>query len=173
MIKKSLVFIFTGLLFGTLLGGLILFSSSAPKKGPVIGSAVEDFQLPGLNEQTVSLSQYRGKIVLLNFWATWCVPCKEEMPLLQRIYQSSGDKLVVIGINSQESEKDVQEFLDENQISFPIGLDASGELSRKFLINGYPTTFLIDSKGILRNLHIGELKEDLLLGYLSELGNQQ
>ena len=64
------------------------------------------------------------------------------------------------------------EFLDENQISFPIGLDASGELSRKFLINGYPTTFLIDSKGILRNLHIGELKEDLLLGYLSELGNQ-
>ncbi len=162
----------SGLLFGALLGGLILLSSAAPKQGPVIGSKVDDFSLPGIETQTVSLSQYRGKIIVLNFWATWCVPCKDEMPLLEKVYQSSGDKLVVIGVNSQESKSDVQKFIDQYQITFPIALDASGELTRKFLVNGYPTTFLIDSNGVMRNLHIGELREDLLKGYISEMGVQ-
>jgi cytochrome c biogenesis protein CcmG/thiol:disulfide interchange protein DsbE len=172
LIKKGLVFIFTGLLLGTVLGGLVIFSSAAPKRGPVIGSMLEDFVLPGINKQTISLNQYRGKTIILNFWATWCVPCKDEMPLLQSIYQTSGEKLVVIGVNSQESEGDVQRFIDQNFINFPIALDASGEITRKFQINGYPTTFLIDSKGILRNLHIGVLREDLLQSYLAELGVQ-
>jgi thiol-disulfide isomerase/thioredoxin len=172
LLKKSLVFIVAGLLLGALLGGLILFSNATPKQGPVIGSKVDDFSLPGLDAQPVSLSQFRGKIILLNFWATWCVPCQAEMPLLQKTYQSSGGKLVVIGVNSQESETDVKNFIAQNQITFPIALDDSGEITRKFLINGYPTTFMIDSSGILRNLHIGELKEDILQKYLSELGAQ-
>ena len=172
MIKKSLIFILTGLLLGAILGGLVLFSSAAPKQGPVIGSEVGDFALPGIEGQSISLSQYRGKAILLNFWATWCVPCKDEMPLLQEVFDSHSDQLVVIGVNSQESEIDVQRFISENGISFPIALDESGEIARKFLVNGYPTTFLIDQKGVLRNLHIGELRVDILKGYLAELGVQ-
>ncbi len=154
------------------MGGLVLFSSAAPKHGPTIGSEIDDFDLPGIDGQTISLSQYRGKIILLNFWATWCEPCKNEMPLLQGIYDSHSDQLVVIGVNSQENESDVQRFTLQNNISFPIALDASGELVRKFLVNGYPTTFMIDSQGVLRNLHIGELKPNILQGYLAELGVQ-
>ena len=88
------------------------------------------------------------------------------MPLLQGIYDSHSDQLVVIGVNSQENESDVQRFTLQNNISFPIALDASGELVRKFLVNGYPTTFMIDSQGVLRNLHIGELKAKYFAGII-------
>ncbi len=172
MIKKSVLFVFTGLLFGALLGGAILLSSKTPNKGAVVGSKVDDFNLPGIDAESISLSQFRGKIIVLNFWATWCIPCKEEMPLLEGIYQTFGEKLVVIGVNAQESESEIRSFIDQNQITFPIVFDSSGELARKFLINGYPTTFFLDSAGILRNLHIGELREDILRGYLLELGVQ-
>lgn len=173
LIKKSVIFVFTGLLIGAFLGGVILLSSKTSNKGPVIGSKVDDFTLPGIGTNAISLSQFRGKIIVLNFWATWCIPCKKEMPLLEGIYQTLGDNLVVIGVNAQESESEIRNFIDQNQITFPIVVDTSGELARKFLINGYPTTFFLDSAGILRNLHIGEMREDILRGYLVELGVQQ
>ncbi len=157
-------------MIGTLLGAMILMTGTASRQGPVIGNQVDDFSLPGLQNQTIQLSQFRGKAVILNFWATWCVPCKDEMPLLQKYYDLSRSSVVVIGINSQEQAPDVKAYIDANQISFPIALDLSGEITRKFLINGYPTSFFIDAKGILRDEHIGALRDDLLRGYLQAVG---
>jgi len=168
--KKVLLLILAGLMIGTLLGSMILITGTASRPGPVIGTQVDDFSLPGLQNQTIQLSQYRGKAVILNFWATWCVPCKDEMLLLQKYSDQMHSLLVVIGINSSEQAPDVAAFVAANQIKFPIALDLSGEITRKFMINGYPTSFFVDAKGILRDEHIGALRDDLIRGYLQAVG---
>jgi cytochrome c biogenesis protein CcmG, thiol:disulfide interchange protein DsbE len=168
--RKLFVFILVGLIFGVSLGAAILVSGSTSRPGPEIGTQVDDFSLPGIQAQPIKLSDFRGKAVVLNFWATWCIPCKDEMPLLQKYADSLGSSVVVIGINSQEQAPDVKAYIEANAIRFPIALDLSGEITRRFQINGYPTTFFVDQKGILRGEHIGALREDLLLGYLQGLG---
>jgi thiol-disulfide isomerase/thioredoxin len=167
---KGLYFLAAGLLVGVSLGALILSAGSSVRRAPSVGEAVEEITFQGLQQQQMRLSQFRGKVVVLNFWATWCVPCKDEMPLLQGKYESQRDKIVIIGINSQESEADVKTYLENNQITFPIALDDSGELARKFMIQGYPTTYFLDESGIIRAEHIGALNEKLLTGYLQTAG---
>ena len=121
--RKLLVFILVGLVIGVSLGATILVSGSTSKPGPEIGAQVDDFTLPGIQSQPIKLSDFRGKAVILNFWATWCIPCKDEMPLLQKYADSLGSSIVVIGINSQEQAPDVKAYLEANNIHFPIALD--------------------------------------------------
>lgn len=168
--RKLLIFLLVGLVFGVGLGAAILVSGSSSKPGPEIGAQVDDFSLPGIQAPSIKLSDFRGKVVVLNFWATWCIPCKDEMPLLQKYADALGSSVVVIGINSQEQAPDVKAYIEANHIRFPIALDLSGEITRRFQINGYPTTFFVNQKGILRSEHIGALREDLLLGYLQGVG---
>lgn len=155
---------------GCLLGTLVLFSGTSPKPGPTIGSAAQEFRLPGIHQAEISLQQFKGKVVVLNFWATWCAPCQEEMPVLEGVSKTFGDRIVVVGVNSQESESRVSDFIHQNQITFPVALDGSGELANLYLVNHYPTTFFIDSKGILRSLHIGQMNEQQVYAYLRETG---
>jgi len=168
--RKSLFFLLPGLLLGILLGALILTAGASARRAPSVGEVVEDISFQGLQQSQMTLSQFRGKVVLLNFWATWCLPCKDEMPLLQKSFEARAEKIVVIGVNSQESEADVTAYLQENRLTFPMALDANGELSRKFLIRGYPTTYFIDAGGVIRAEHIGALNETLLSGYLQTAG---
>ena len=106
-------------------------SPTPSQAGPQIGKLAPDFQLPDLDGQSVSLSDLRGKPVLLNFWATWCGPCRNEMPYIQAVYDEwSVRGLVVLAVDIDESPSQVQEFMESNRLSFPVLLDADGMVAQ-------------------------------------------
>lgn len=125
------------------------FFSGCKREGLAPGLYPPSFELERLSDsKKVTLEEYKGKTILLNFWATWCPPCIAEMPSLERLYQANKDKdFVVIGIATQDSKNDVQDFINSSNISFPILLDSMGELTRKLEIGGFPETFLFDKEG--------------------------
>lgn len=127
---------------------------------------VPQVPLQGLDGSMHTLDEWQGRIVLLNYWATWCIPCKAEMPLLAR-YHETDDEVVVIGVNYREEWDVAQAYVNELALPFPILLDTDGELSRRLGVLGLPTTYLIDRSGRLVTTHIGELDEaeiEALLG---------
>ena len=128
----------------------------APARGPEVGKLAPDFQLEDLEGQSISLSDFRGKPVLINFWATWCPPCRDEMPYLQQIYEEwSGKGLVVLAIDIGESPSKVKEFLQSQELSLPVLLDAKENVAREYNITGIPTTFFIDKDGTIQVKLIG------------------
>lgn len=115
-----------------------------------------DFTLPTVDGTQVSLGAYRGKVVFLNFWATWCIPCREEMPALERlhqVYQAQG--LAVISIDLKESAEQVKAFFQKHALSFPALLDHNGSVFRDYLVMGMPTTYLIGRDGMLLARGVG------------------
>lgn len=125
-------------------------------------------QLPlqGLDGAMHTLEEWQGRTVLLNYWATWCIPCRSEMPLLAR-YHESRDDVTVIGVNYREDWDAAQDYVDELALPFPILLDEDAELAKRLGVLGLPTTYLIDRSGRLVTTHIGELDEaeiEALLG---------
>ena len=115
-----------------------------------------DFQLPNLEGQTISLSDLKGKPVLLNFWATWCGPCVSEMPYLQEIYDEwSGKGLMLLTINRGESSSTVKGFMQKRNLSLPVLLDTELVVAQRYNIMGIPTTFFIDKDGIIQEKVIG------------------
>lgn len=109
------------------------------------GNTAPDFDVKILGNEKVKLSDYRGKPVLLNFWATWCPPCKKEMPDLQKLHEEFGEELVILAVDIGEETTVVEEFIEENGYTFNIGLDPMTEI--KYPIMSLPTTFLIDREG--------------------------
>ena len=131
-------------------------TGSSATAAPQIGKLAPDFQLPNLDGQVVTLSDLRGKPVLINFWATWCLPCREEMPYLQQIYDEwTGKGLVLLAIDIGETPDTVKEFMQEYDLSMPVLLDTSQGVAQRYNITGIPTTFLIDTDGIIRAKVIG------------------
>lgn len=108
-----------------------------------------DFSLKDLNGKTVKLSDYKGKVVILNFWATWCPYCIDEMPDLDKLskeYSKSGET-VILAIDVQEDAKKVEKFVSDNKFSLPVLLDTDGSVASAYGISGYPTTFIINKDG--------------------------
>lgn len=171
------LFLFTGLLIGMGLGLSILSlgpktnSAQSERKGEsvALGLPAVNFELTALDGETLALNQIRGKPVIINFWATWCPPCREEMPLFQKYYEEKSLDLVVLGINVMESESLIRPYVNEMGITFPILLDEKGEVQARYLVRGLPTTFFLDAKGVMRAQHIGLLDETLLKGYLRQI----
>ncbi len=137
-------------------------SDNAPagvvEEGFEIGDVAPGFGLHTPDGQAVSLSQFRGRPVLLNFWASWCGPCREEMPLLQEISQDKEllDKgLVVLGVDLGESAGTVQAFMKTNGYSFSVVLDASQIVAKTYNVRAIPTTFFIDKDGVIKDARIG------------------
>jgi peroxiredoxin len=125
---------------------------------PQIGKMAPDFQLPQLEGQTVSLRDFRGQPVLLNFWATWCGPCRYEMPFIQKVYDERNDyspPLVVLAINSGEAPSLARDFIESNDYSFPVLLDTSQEVFIAYNLRYFPTTFFIDGNGIIEVIKVG------------------
>ena len=115
---------------------------------PVVGTAVEDFQLVDLSGKMQSLSQYRGKIVLLNFWATWCKPCTTEMPAMQTIYDKLRDKgFVVLAVNELEDDAKVREHIKQYGHTFPVLMDRDNKVANQFGVFGLPVSVFIDQEG--------------------------
>jgi peroxiredoxin len=112
------------------------------------GGAAADFTLRDLNGNGVTLSGYRGNLVFLNFWATWCGPCREEMPSMERLYrQLGGQGLAMLAVNEKESGAQVVKFMRSYGLSFPALLDSDGKVSSAYRVWGLPTTYLIDANG--------------------------
>jgi len=112
------------------------------------------FSLPARGGSTVDLSQFKGQVVMLNFWASWCGPCRQEMPLLESMYkkyQSLG--FTLIGVNVEPEQKDAENFLKQTPVSFPVLFDAKSKVSGLYNVQGMPTTVFIDRKGAIRLVH--------------------
>ncbi|SHH67879.1 TlpA family protein disulfide reductase [Clostridium grantii] len=115
---------------------------------PEVGKEVPDFTLKNLNGEEVSLSDYKGKIVIVNFWATWCKYCVKEMPDLQK-FDDENDEIVVLAVNVQEDYDIVKNYIDNSAYSFPVLLDETGNISSTYLVSSFPTSFFINEEGIL------------------------
>ena len=107
-----------------------------------------DFSLSTTDGKLVSLSQYRGKVVFLNFWATWCPPCRDEMPSMEALYQQFHERgLEIIACDIMERPDTVEKFMKSNKLTFPAVLDTSGKVSSQYGVQGVPATFIIDRDG--------------------------
>ncbi len=131
--------------------GLTLFSSAtvfAMGETPHSPAKTLDFTLKDMEGNSHTLSAYRGRIVFLNFWASWCPPCREEMPSMQKTYTSwDKNKYVMLAVNVDEGREKIKEFARKNGYTFPILIDNGSGVSKKYGIRGIPTTYLIDGKG--------------------------
>ena len=111
-------------------------------------SPAPQFTLPNLEGGKVGLKDFRGKLVMLNFWASWCVPCREEMPAMERLYQKfKQEGFVILGVNLKDDKKSARSFVKELQIRFPIAFDPDGEVGLLYGAWGLPTTYLVDADG--------------------------
>jgi len=118
-----------------------------------------DFTLKTIDGREVSLKDYRGKVVLINFWATWCPPCRNEMPLFVRVYKSYRDKgFEILAISTDSSLDPVKKFVKEFRINFPVLYDDKNVVSL-YGIQGLPTSFLIDREGKVVKVRLGKYKE--------------
>ena len=128
------------------------------------------FTLTDLDGNTVSLSDYSGTPLLVNFWATWCPPCRSELPLIQEYQEKFGDDFVVLALSGGETAQDVQSFITANGYTFMVLLDSEYAVAEQYGVRGYPTSFFIDANGAIQKTHIGELTEPMILAYLAEIG---
>ena len=134
--------------------------------------AAPEFTLQGEDGKTHRLTDYRGKVVVLNFWATWCPPCRYEMPSMERAHQKvQGEDIVLLAVNVGESEDQVFEFTGQYPVSFPLLLDTDGAVIKKYPVIGLPTTFVIDPRGVVTHRAVGgrEWDNEQLLGQLRQL----
>ena len=134
--------------------------------------AAPAFTLKGDDGKTHRLSDYRGKVVVLNFWATWCPPCRYEMPSMERAHKKvQGENIVLLAVNVGESEDQIFEFTGQYPVTFQLLLDNDGSVIKKYPVIGLPTTFVIDPSGIVTHRAVGgrEWDDEQLLGQLRKL----
>lgn len=149
-------------------GGATLASGGAPVKG----EAAPDFALcDGDGAFVTTLSGMKGTVVWLNFWATWCVPCKKELPDIQKLYDEKRDEgLEVLIINYQESQAKALDFLPRLGIAMPAVIDRSGRIYEQYKLNGLPDSFFVDRDGKIAALYYGFLTEEIARERLADAG---
>jgi len=186
-----------GLLFGLAVGALVFFSAptaspsaSAPSSStsqasavafqsanpvsappPAVGAPAADFSLADVSGQTVKLSDFKGQVVLLNFWATWCGPCQLEMPTIEKTYEAwKAQGLAVVAVEVGDPLPDVQSFANQNRLTFRVLWDEKATVSNLYQISVLPTSFVIDREGKITQQEIGMLSDSGLQGYLTAAG---
>jgi peroxiredoxin len=170
---KMLILAGTGLV---LIGVVLLVVSTTSAGGivpPRVGATMSNFTLTDLSGKTVRLSDYAGKPVLINAWATWCPPCRAEMPDLYQFYQDhKEDGFVVLAVNAGEDGSIVKSFIQENGFTFPVLLDPNTSLLDKLAIRGYPTSIVIGRDGKVKLVQVGMLTADALQKVVAPLITQ-
>jgi cytochrome c biogenesis protein CcmG/thiol:disulfide interchange protein DsbE len=140
------------------------------KSGPLSEGQAPSFSLPLLDGGQFSLESQRGRVVVLNFWASWCVPCRREAPVLARAWENYRDKGVVfVGIAYQDTESKAREFIDLFAITYPNGLDERDQIAKAYRIRGVPETFFVTRDGQVKGVHVGPISEDTLTAKLEAL----
>lgn len=141
--------------------------------GLLVGQQAPNIQLTTLDGKPFQLSDYRGKKVILNFWATWCPPCKAEMPDMQKFYEehrNEGVEIVAVNLTSAEkNQEDIQTFIEEYDIGFTIPLDQTGAVAQQFEVYSIPTSYLIDKKGTIGQLVTGPMSYDWMVNEVKKL----
>jgi thiol-disulfide isomerase/thioredoxin len=164
--KKSLGWVFCGIVLS-----LMVFAEARAAKGD-IGSAAPEWSLPGLDGKKVKLSDFKGKVVILDFWATWCPPCREEIPSFIQIQKDYADKgVVVVGIAlDEEGESAVKPFAKKQGINYPIVMDKTSKTGDLYGgVEGIPTTFIIGADGKIVAKHVGLTSKEEFIKELSPL----
>lgn len=131
-------------------------------QGSVDEQKAPDFTIKLLSGKEVSLSDFKGKPLIVNFWASWCGPCREEAPILVKAAEEYGNKVQFLGIIFQDTEAGAKDFIEEFKITYPNGMDTSGQAAQAYKITGVPETFFIDANGMLRAKWLGALTEEKL-----------
>ena len=183
--RKDILILLAGLFIGAGLGIFLYFglgigrgetvSQSIPPgrqliSAPSVGLPAPDFELNDLNGEAWRLRDTRGKVTLINFWATWCAPCRLEMPTIQERADQYSSELAVLAVNFDESPEQVQSFVDKLSLHFAVLLDPGAKVQDLYRVRGYPTSFFVDETGKVRFQHIGILSEEQLDRYLHDLG---
>lgn len=178
--KKRNRLIYRGVVLAVLVGALIFgIVSSLQKDNTVyrVGDAAPDFQLNQINQnnelETIRLSDYKGKGVMLNFWGTWCKPCEDEMPYMQELYPEYKEKGVeIIAVSLDKTELVIHQFIDRYGLTFPVPHDVKGEIKELYKVGPIPSTFFINPDGEIQHYVRGALTLELLEGYLNEITPQ-
>jgi thiol-disulfide isomerase/thioredoxin len=138
--------------FGLLAASAVILASAA---GAAVDPPAPAFSLPARGGATIDLAQYKGQVVMINFWASWCVPCRQEMPLLDSIYKKYKPLgFTLLSVNVEPEQKDAESFLKQTPVTFPVVFDAKSKVSGLYNVQGMPTTVFIDRKGNVRLMHV-------------------
>jgi len=145
----------------------VLFLVAGPlfSQNGLIGKPAPDFTVTSLDGKTISLDSLKGKVIILNFWATWCPPCRAEIPEFIRFYRDFEKKgVAIIGLSINDRNTALQEFNQTNRINYPVANDKGSRVARLYGgIRSIPTTFVIDHKGIIRDMRVGGINRQELL----------
>lgn len=174
MEKKKKRSVIRGIILAVLAAAIIytVYSTATKDKVEVLqeGSDAPNFELVDLNGETHRLSDYEGQGVFLNFWGTWCEPCKEEMPAMDRQYASYKDQGVhVLAVNIAQSDFEVQNFVSNYNLSFPVVIDKTKSVMTAYNINPLPTTMLISPEGKVEKIITGEMTEQQIAAYMESI----
>ena len=132
---------------------------------PQVGFLAPDFSLQNLEGKNITLSDLRGQVVLVNLWASWCGPCRIEMPAMQQVYETYKDQgftIVAVNATNQDSVTNALAFAEELNLTFPIVLDVDGEASANYNLRSLPSSFFVDKNGEIQEVVIGSMSESLL-----------
>lgn len=163
-----------GIILAVLLAaiGYTIYASVTKEEVEVLatGDEAPNFELVDLEGNTHRLSDYRGEGVLLNFWGTWCPPCKKEFPAIERQYKSFEDQGVnVLAINIAQSKLEVQNYINELKLTFPVAIDKTRSVMTTYNVGPLPTTILIDENGVITQIITGEMTEAQIKEHLMSI----
>jgi len=139
--------------------------------GPAVGQIAPDFSLEDLQGRPYRLSDLRGRVVWVNWWATWCVPCRVEMPHIVELHREHKDRgLAVVALNLAEDREPAAGFIKEFKMDFPSLLDAQGLVARRYLLTGMPSHFFLDRDGVVRETQVGLMTKQTMVTKLQRAG---
>lgn len=173
--KLLLVASLAGLLLAVGVAVLLLYQKDADTETPsrsraMVKEFAPDFKLTAIDGTGIQYGEIKGKPILVNFFASWCLPCREEMPAIERIareYKSRG--VVFLGVAVDDTEAKMREFVKRYEVTFPVGLDSGAAIQKSFGVYGIPTTYFIDRQGVINYFHAGAVTEELLRHELDKL----
>lgn len=155
-------------LLGTL--AAIWLAACGAQPAARLGSPAPDFTLQRVGGEALRLSDLKGQPVFVNFWATWCTPCREEMPAMQELYERYRDQgLVILAINMEEDEARVRRWVEQGGFTYTFVLDSDGQQVKRYNVNAAPTSYFIGRDGVIRDLKLGAISRDEMVSKIERI----